>query len=167
MPDRVLERNTIEPLPFSCARSEPYQAGQRKPRIFPNRPGLHFVSADSFSFCCNAASIFASKNLKVDTLFALFVLRPVGRISREPCSGEGVVVHFHKNCMSDIPGHDERTLMSNTERHDIAEGLFAPKQSHEEIRDAIKLEEARRAAMVKNLYRLRNLRLSKNNSSSE
>jgi len=114
---------------------------------------------------CN--EYFASKNLKVDTMFALFVLRPVGRISREPCSGEGVVVHFHKNCMSDIPGHDERTLMSNTEKHDIAEGLFAPKQSHEEIRDAIKLEEARRAAMVKNLHRLRNLRLSKNNSSSE
>jgi hypothetical protein len=69
--------------------------------------------------------------------------------------------------MSDILGHDERTLMPNTEKRDIVEGLFAPKQSHEEIRDAIKLEEARRAAMVKNLYRLRNLRLSKNNSSSE
>jgi hypothetical protein len=52
--------------------------------------------------------------------------------------------------------------MSDAEQRDIAEALFGPKQSHEEIRDAIKLEEARRAAMVKNLYRLRSLRLSRN-----
>jgi hypothetical protein len=34
--------------------------------------------------------------------------------------------------------------------------------AREEIRDAIKLEEERRAALVKNLYRLRALRLSRN-----
>ena len=52
--------------------------------------------------------------------------------------------------------------MSDAERREIAEALFVPKQSREEIRNAIKLEEARRAAMVKNLYRLRCLRLSRN-----
>ena len=67
--------------------------------------------------------------------------------------------------MSDIL-HDERTLMSDAEQCDIAEALFAPKQSRDEIRNAIKLEEARRAAMVKNLYRLRNLRLSRNQAST-
>jgi hypothetical protein len=67
--------------------------------------------------------------------------------------------------MSDIL-HDERTLMSDAEQRDIAEALFAPKQSREEIRNAIKLEEARRAAMVKNLYRLRSLRLSRNQAST-
>jgi len=54
--------------------------------------------------------------------------------------------------------------MSDTEQRDIAEALFAPKRSREEIRDTIRLEEARRAAMVKNLYRLRSLRLSRNQS---
>ena len=54
--------------------------------------------------------------------------------------------------------------MSDTEQRDIAEALFAPKQSREEIRNAIRVEEARRAAMVKNLYRLRSLRLSRNQS---
>jgi hypothetical protein len=51
--------------------------------------------------------------------------------------------------------------MSDPEKRDIAEALFEPKQSREEIKDAIKMEEARRAAMVKNLYRLRSLRSSK------
>jgi hypothetical protein len=67
--------------------------------------------------------------------------------------------------MSDIL-HDERALMSDAEQRDIAEALFAPKQSRDEIRNAIKLEEARRAAMVKNLYRLRSLRLSRNQAST-
>jgi hypothetical protein len=57
--------------------------------------------------------------------------------------------------------------MSNTERRDIAEALFEPNQRREEIKDAIKLEEARRAAMVKNLYRLRNLRLSRDQASTQ
>jgi len=67
--------------------------------------------------------------------------------------------------MSDIL-HDERALMSDAEQRDIAEALFAPKQSRDEIRNAIKLQEARRAAKVKNLYRLRNLRLSRNQAST-
>jgi hypothetical protein len=57
--------------------------------------------------------------------------------------------------------------MSDAEQRDTAEALFAPKQSREEIKEAIRLEEARRAAMVKNLYRLRSLRLSRNQASTE
>jgi len=57
--------------------------------------------------------------------------------------------------------------MPDAEQRDVAEALFAPKQSREEIMDAIKLEEARRAAMVKNLYRLRSLRLSHNEASTQ
>jgi hypothetical protein len=45
--------------------------------------------------------------------------------------------------------------MSDAEHRDIAEALFELKQGRAEIKDAIKLEEARRAAIVKNLYRLR------------
>jgi len=51
--------------------------------------------------------------------------------------------------------------MSDMERREIAETLFQPRQTREEKRDAIKLEEERRAALVKNLYRLRALRLSR------
>jgi hypothetical protein len=50
--------------------------------------------------------------------------------------------------------------MSDTQQREIAQTLFEPSQTREEIRDAIKLEEERRAALVKNLYRLRALRLS-------
>jgi hypothetical protein len=56
---------------------------------------------------------------------------------------------------------------NDAEQRDTAEALFEPKQSREEIKDAIKLEEARRAAMVKNLYRLRSLRLSRNQASTQ
>jgi len=45
------------------------------------------------------------------------------------------------------------------EQSQAAETLF--EQTRREIRDAIKLEEERRAALVKNLYRLRALRLSR------
>jgi len=45
------------------------------------------------------------------------------------------------------------------EQPQTAEVLF--EQTRREIRDAIKLEEERRAALVKNLYRLRALRLSR------
>jgi hypothetical protein len=48
--------------------------------------------------------------------------------------------------------------VSETEQREIAETLF--ERTREEIRDAIKLEEEKRAALVKNLYRLRALRLS-------
>jgi hypothetical protein len=51
--------------------------------------------------------------------------------------------------------------MSDTEQREIAETLFERSETHEEIRDALKLEEERRAALVKNLYRLRALRLSR------
>jgi hypothetical protein len=49
--------------------------------------------------------------------------------------------------------------MPEAEQREIAETLF--ERTHEEIRDAIRLEEERRAALVKNLYRLRALRLSR------
>jgi hypothetical protein len=51
--------------------------------------------------------------------------------------------------------------MSDTEQREIAETLFERSETREEIRDALKLEEERRAALVKNLYRLRALRLSR------
>jgi hypothetical protein len=53
--------------------------------------------------------------------------------------------------------------MIEAEQRKIAETLF--EQTREEIRDAIKLEEERRAALVKNLYRLRALRLSRGRDS--
>jgi hypothetical protein len=55
--------------------------------------------------------------------------------------------------------------MSDTEQREVAETLFEPSQTREQIRqmrDAIKLEEERRTALVKNLYRLRAVRLSRN-----
>ncbi len=52
--------------------------------------------------------------------------------------------------------------MSDTEQREVAEPLFEPSQTREQIRDAIKLEEERRTALVRNLYRLRALRLSRN-----
>jgi hypothetical protein len=52
--------------------------------------------------------------------------------------------------------------MSEVGQRDVAETLF--EQTREQIRDAIKLEEERRAALVKNLYRLRALRLSRRGS---
>jgi hypothetical protein len=51
------------------------------------------------------------------------------------------------------------SAMAETEKQEIAETAF--EQTRAEIRDAIKLEEERRAALVKNLYRLRALRLSR------
>jgi hypothetical protein len=50
--------------------------------------------------------------------------------------------------------------MSETQQREIAETLF-PSQTREEIRDAIKLEEDGRAVLIKNLYRLKALRLSR------
>jgi len=54
--------------------------------------------------------------------------------------------------------------MSETQQREIAETLF-PSQTREEIRDAIKLEEERRAVLIKNLYRLKALRLSRDGAS--
>jgi hypothetical protein len=49
--------------------------------------------------------------------------------------------------------------MPEVEQSEVAERLFG--RTGEEIRDAIKLEDERRAALVKNLYRLRALRLER------
>jgi hypothetical protein len=51
--------------------------------------------------------------------------------------------------------------MPETEQREIAESLFGRDQTREEIKNAMMLEEARRAAIVKNLYRLKALRLSR------
>jgi hypothetical protein len=51
--------------------------------------------------------------------------------------------------------------MPETEQREIAESLFDRDQTREEIKNAMMLEEARRAALVKNLFRLRALRLSR------
>jgi hypothetical protein len=49
--------------------------------------------------------------------------------------------------------------MSDTEQRGIAETFFEPAQTHEEITDALRLEDERRAVLVKNMCRLRALRL--------
>jgi hypothetical protein len=54
--------------------------------------------------------------------------------------------------------------MPEPAQREIVETLFQP--TREEIRDAIKLEEERRATLVKNLYRLRALRLSRDRNRS-
>jgi hypothetical protein len=54
--------------------------------------------------------------------------------------------------------------MTDTEQREIAETLF-PSRIRKEIKDAIKLEEERRAALVRNLYRLRALRKSRDRDS--
>jgi hypothetical protein len=56
--------------------------------------------------------------------------------------------------------------MPQNEQRKNAEILFEPVQSREERKDAIRLEEERRAAIVKNLYRLRTLRLERNEKQS-
>jgi hypothetical protein len=48
--------------------------------------------------------------------------------------------------------------MSEVNQRDIAETLF--EQAHDGIKDALTIEQERRAALIKNLYRLRALRLS-------
>jgi hypothetical protein len=50
---------------------------------------------------------------------------------------------------------------SDTAQGETAHNLFEPSQAREQIRDALKLEEERRAVLVKNLYRLKALRLSR------
>ena len=115
------------------------------------------------SFCCIAMSILLPKICK---LIQCLFYGPLSRVSRESFSGKRVIVHPHTSCMSDILVTTKGRFMSDAEQRDIAEALFEPKQSRQEIKDAIKLEEARCAAMVKNLYRLRRLRLSRNQAAS-
>jgi hypothetical protein len=67
---------------------------------------------------------------------------------------------------SAILGYDERKFMSEAERREIAETLFERAQNREQIKHAMRLEEKRRATLVKNLYRLQGLRLSRNQGSN-
>jgi hypothetical protein len=56
--------------------------------------------------------------------------------------------------------------MSDTNQHAVAETVFERSQRREaEINEALKQEAARRAAVVKNMQRLRALRLSRDGSS--
>ena len=50
--------------------------------------------------------------------------------------------------------------MTDNQR-EVAETFFARSQTREEIKDALKQEHARRETAVKNLYRLRALRLER------
>jgi hypothetical protein len=55
--------------------------------------------------------------------------------------------------------------MNDNDPRSVAENVFQVQQSREkEIRDALKLEEERHAAVVKNMHRLRALRLSRKQS---
>lgn len=52
--------------------------------------------------------------------------------------------------------------MSDTNRREVAESLFERTQRREaELNEALKQEHARREAAVKNMYRLRELRLAR------
>ena len=51
--------------------------------------------------------------------------------------------------------------MTNVDQREIAETAFRHKPKRDEISEALKQEYARREAAVKNLYRLRALRLTR------
>lgn len=51
--------------------------------------------------------------------------------------------------------------MTNTDQREIAETVFRRNTKHDEINDALRQEHTRREAAVKNLYRLRALRLTR------
>jgi len=51
--------------------------------------------------------------------------------------------------------------MTNVDQREIAETAFRHKPKRDEISEALKQEYARREAAVKNLYRLRALRLAR------
>jgi hypothetical protein len=60
-----------------------------------------------------------------------------------------------------------RTLiMANTDQREIAETVFRRNPERNEINEALKQEHARREAAVKNLYRLRALRLARDAKSN-
>lgn len=88
-------------------------------------------------------------------------------VAIEPFCGERVVVHPKNRMSGRPPVTTQRMFMPDPEQRNIAEAVFDQKPTREEIKGAIKLEEARRAATVKNLYRLRNLRLSHNQDSTQ
>jgi hypothetical protein len=57
--------------------------------------------------------------------------------------------------------------MSDTNQHEVAESLFERNQQREiEINEALKLEAERHAAAVKNMHRLRALRLARDAKSN-
>ena len=59
------------------------------------------------------------------------------------------------------PFHDGKIFMANAKRREVAESVFNRNQRREaEINEALKQEEARHAAVVKNVQRLRALRLA-------
>ena len=51
--------------------------------------------------------------------------------------------------------------MTNIDHREIVETAFRRNPKHDEINEALKQEHARREAAVKNLYRLRALRLAR------
>jgi hypothetical protein len=60
------------------------------------------------------------------------------------------------------PFHDGKTFMGNAKRREVAESVLNRNQRREaEINEALKQEAARRAAVVKNMQRLRALRIAR------
>jgi hypothetical protein len=57
--------------------------------------------------------------------------------------------------------------MTNTDQREIAETAFRRDPKRDEINEALKQEYARREAAVKNMYRLRALRLSQDGKSKD
>jgi hypothetical protein len=57
--------------------------------------------------------------------------------------------------------------MTNTDQREIAETAFRRNPKRDEINQALKQEYARREAAVKNMYRLRALRLSRDGKSKD
>jgi hypothetical protein len=61
------------------------------------------------------------------------------------------------------PFHDGKTFMADRKRREIAERVFDRNRRREtEINEGLKQEAARHAAVVKNMQRLRALRLAQN-----
>ena len=57
--------------------------------------------------------------------------------------------------------------MSDTNQHEVVESLFERNQRREtELNEALKLEAERHAAAVRNMYRLRALRLARDTKSN-
>jgi len=57
--------------------------------------------------------------------------------------------------------------MANTDQREIAEAVFRRNPKRDEINEALKQEYARREAAVKNMYRLRALRIARDGKSKD
>jgi hypothetical protein len=57
--------------------------------------------------------------------------------------------------------------MTNTDQREIAETAFRRNPKRDEINEALKQEYARREAAVKNMYRLRALRIARDGKSND